>query len=431
MRHPDNAPIARAAKPGDDPARKPTSYGPRTGRRLQIAAAMVAIVLLAAFFVVRYVRGAVENELAWDTKEQASQPPAVVVVTASEAPSTASLTLPGNTAAWYESTIYARVSGYVAKWSVDIGDPVEKGQVLATIETPDLDAELAGAEAKLKSAEADVHVREAQAIFAKTTYERWRDSPKGVVSEQERDAKKADDDSAAAQLNAALANVNADRGDVDRLTALSQFKQVTAPYDGTITERRIDIGNLVTAGSNSGTTSLYRMSQDDPMRVFVDVPQSAAADMTPGVPAAVAVNGMPDHLFDGAIVRTARALDPKSRTLRVEVDIPNRNLLLVPGLYVAVNFQLKAKGVVEVPAAAMIFRSSGPQVATVGEDGTVKFHDVEIARDDGNVVELASGVSPDDKVVLNISNQVADGEKVAATVSNQGLAAAPPDRPTP
>jgi RND family efflux transporter MFP subunit len=416
------APVARATDKatGRGPAAAPAG----TGRRLQIFAVLVAIVLIVGFFAVNYSRNRDADQLAAETKHDAAVPPPVVVIAAQPTPTAASLTLPGNTAAWYASTIYARVSGYVGQWYVDIGDHVKKGQVLATIETPDLDAELAAAEAKLKSVDADVHVRQAQAAFAKTTYERWRDSPKGVVSEQERDSKKADYGSAAAQLNAAIADVTADQGDVDRLLALTRFKKVTAPYDGIITQRRIDIGNLVTAGSNSSTTPLYRMSSDDPMRVFVDAPQRVAADMIDGTSAAMTANDLSDRVFHGIITRTANAIDPTSRTLHVEVDVPNPHGVLVPGMYVEVAFQLKSRGAVQVPASAMIYRTAGPQVATVGADNRVKFHDVSIARDDGNVVEIDSSIKAGDRVVLNISNEIADGTKVTVAGVAPGLASA-------
>jgi RND family efflux transporter MFP subunit len=183
-----------------------------------------------------------------------SAPPPVDVVIAKPATAGQDLVLPGQTAAWYETTIYARVNGYVAKWLVDIGDHVKKGQVLATIETPELDAELQAARAQLKASEAQVEARKAEAEFSKTTNERWRDSPKGVVSEQERDAKKADYESSEARLYAADAQVALDQSKVDQYSALAEFKQVKAPFDGTITERKIDVGNLVTAGSTSTTT---------------------------------------------------------------------------------------------------------------------------------------------------------------------------------
>jgi RND family efflux transporter MFP subunit len=335
------------------------------------------------------------------------------------------LTLPGATAAWYETTIYARVNGYVAKWYVDIGDRVHQGQVLALIETPELDADLTAARAELSAAQAQEKVRVAEAEFARTTNERWRDSPKGVVSDQEREAKRSDYDSAAAKLNAAHAQIALDQAKVDRFTALTRFKQVVAPIDGTITERRIDIGNLVTAGSTSGNTPLYKVSQESPMRVFIDVPQSAASDlMKAGGPVQIRANNLPDRPFDAKIARTAKAIDPQSRTLRVEVDLPNTDQALVPGMYVNVSFQLQGDNMVQVPPAALVFRSSGPQVAVVDAGGRVGFRKVTIARDNGNSVSLSSGVEPGDRVVLNISSQIGDGDLVAVSDGSEGTPAA-------
>src|SRR5581483_8484756 len=243
----------------------------------------------------------------------------------------------------------------------------------------DLDAELAGARAQLQAAQAQVRVRQAQAEFAKSTYERWRDSPKGVVSEQEREQKHADYDSAEAALKSAQADVSLDQSRVNQYVALSQFKQVTAPYDGTVSQRDIDIGNLVTAGSTSATTPLYVMTQNDPMRIFVDVPQSAAPDLMEGkIPVDVQVPGNDSHPYAGSVTRTSQALNQQARTLRVEVDIPNPRDALVPGMYVKVGFGLQPKGLVQVPAAALIFRSGGPQVAVVDKSDHVAFHDVTI-----------------------------------------------------
>ena len=271
--------------------------------------------------------------------------------------------MPGETAAWYESTIYARVSGYVAKWFADIGDSVKAGQVLATIDTPELDAGVAAAKAKLRAALAQVKVREADAAFAASTYERWRDSPKGVVSEQEREDKKAGDASAAAQLDGGSCRGESGSGGRGSSgAAFEQFKRVTAPYAGTIIERHIDIGNLVTAGSSSSTTSLYRMAQDDPIRVFVDVPQSAAPElMKVGVPAQIHTGDAAARTISGNITRTSDAVDPKARTFRVEVDVPNTDRQLVPGLYVQVGFPLPDNGMGEVPAAALVFSARVPR----------------------------------------------------------------------
>jgi len=297
---------------------------------------------------------------------------------------------------------------------VDIGDHVKKGEVLAVIETPELDAELQAARAQLKSSESQVAARKAEAEFSKTTNERWRDSPKGVVSEQERESKKADYESSEARLYAANAQVSLDRSKVDQYTALTEFKQVRAPFDGTITQRKIDVGNLVTAGSGSTTTPMYRMAQTDPLRIFVDVPQSAAGElMNAGVPAEIRAAGAVGGVFSGKIARSAESINPQARTMRVEVDMPNANHQLIPGMYVNVAFDLPPRGLVEVPAAALIFRSTGTQVAQVDAGGTITFDNVTIARDNGSLVELASGVKPGEKLVLNISSQILSGETVA------------------
>jgi RND family efflux transporter MFP subunit len=374
--------------------------------------------LLLAFVIVFLLRLHAEHKLARETRAAATAIPTVDVVTVRGAPAGGSLTLPGETAAWYESTIYARVSGYVAKWYVDIGDHVKAGQVLALIDTPELDAEFLAAKAKLKVSEAQVKVKQADAAFAASTYERWRDSPKGVVSDQEREDKKAGNAGAAAQLEAARAQVNLDQADVDRLSAFEQFKRVTAPYTGTITERRIDIGNLVTAGSSGDTTLLYRMAQDDPIRIFVDVPQSAAPDlMKIGIPAKILIGAASSPSISGAITRTSDAIDPRARTFRAELDIPNPDGRLVSGEYVQVAFDLQNNGMSQVPAAALVFATSGPRVAVVGPDGTVKFRPVTIGRDDGNEVELSSGVTDGERLVLNISNQIVAGQKVQVSTN--------------
>jgi RND family efflux transporter MFP subunit len=400
-----------------------TSFSSGTARRLSFIAAAVAIALGCGFLFVHHKNATTEANLASATRQQMSEKPLVDVVTVNSPTATQPLMLPGETAAWYESTIYARVSGYVDKWFVDIGDQVKAGQTLATIDTPELDAELLAAKAKLNASEAQVAVKQAQANFAKTTYERWRGSPKGVVSEQEREDKKANSTEAAAELNAALAQVGLAQADVDRLSAFERFKQVTAPFDGTIIQRRIDIGDLVTAGSTASTTPLYRITKDDPMRVFVDAPQRVAPElMKPGELATITGNDLRNRRFEGKVARTAKAINPTARTLRVEIDLPNPDHALVPGMYVQVSFELKNSGLVQVPAAALLFRSKGPQIAVIDENGMVSIKDVTIARDDGNVVEIGSGLAIGDKVALNLSTQIVDGEKVKINEIDQGKA---------
>jgi RND family efflux transporter MFP subunit len=387
-------------------------YSRGTAPRMSILALVFAAVLVVGFFFVNSQRRHATNELAAATKAEMSGPPPVDVVSAKSSPLTQHLVLPGETAAWYDSKIYARVNGYVEKWLVDIGDHVSNGQTLALIETPELDAQLHAARAKLSAAQAEVNVKQANADFAKSTYERWRDSPRGVVSEQERESKKAASIGADSELIASKAQVTLDEAEVDRLSSLTDFKKVKAPFAGTIVQRDIDIGDLVNAGSGSGIKALYRVVVDKPMRVFVDVPQSAANDLLMGnAKATITVGGAAGQHYVGSVSRTSRAINPQSRTLRVEVDILNAGSRLVPGMYVEVSFTLKNPVGVQVPAAALSFRPN-PQVAIVNGANVVEFRDVKIGVDDGEVVQIESGLEEGDKVVLNVSSQIASGMKV-------------------
>jgi len=400
-------------------------FDARTAERLKRAAIIVAMVFGVAFVLVSVDRFFKARSVARTTQDAAAGPPLVEVITAQPVGALQRLMLPGFTAAWHASTIYARVNGYVAKWFVDIGDRVRAGQVLALIETPDLDAELAAARAQLKASQATVLVRKAETEFARTTYERWRDSPKGVVSEQEREEKKAGHDSAVARQRSAEADAALAQAQVDKYQALTQFKRVTAPYDGVITVRDIDIGNLVTAGSTSATTPLYVMSQNDPIRIFVDAPQSAAEDLiNSNAPVRIETRAGVIRDYAGRVTRTSQALNPQARTLRVEVDILNHKDEFVPGMYVKVGFTLPPRGLVQVPAAALVFRASGPQVARVDASGRISFRSVTIGRDDGSVVELSSGIAPGERVALNVSSQITDGELVRAQSLEADKAAA-------
>jgi RND family efflux transporter MFP subunit len=397
---------------GEQTSQKTLEYDRGTGLRMSILALVFAGVLVGGFFFVNSQRRHTTNELAAATRAEMSGPPPVDVVSAKSSPLTQRLVLPGETAAWYDSKIYARVNGYVEKWLVDIGDHVSNGQTLALIETPELDAQLQAARAKLSAAQAEVNVKQANADFARSTYERWRNSPQGVVSDQERDSKKAASIAAESELIASKAQVTLDEADVDRLTSLTEFKKVKAPFEGTIVQRHIDIGDLVTAGSGSGMSALYRVARNEPMRVFVDVPQSAADDLLTGnAKATITVGGAAGQHYSGSVSRTSRAINARSRTLRVEVDIPNADSRLVPGLYVEVGFTLKNPVGVQIPAAALSFRPK-PQVATIDDKNVVEFRDVKIGVDDGDVVQIESGLEEGDKVVLNVSSQIASGMKV-------------------
>jgi RND family efflux transporter MFP subunit len=391
-----------------------TAYAPDTARGLRKAGVIVACVLVVALLLVRLVGFFHEHALTGQAHSAVTTPHTVDVIIAAPVGAAQHFALPGQTAAWHSSTIYARVNGYVAKWFVDIGDHVHSGDIMATIDTPELDAQLAAARAELQAARAQVQVRKAEAAFSKTTFERWHDSPNGVVSAQETDEKQAAFATATAQLQQADAQVALDQARVDQYAALYAYKQVRAPFDGTITQRNIDIGNLVTAGSTSATTPLYVMTQNDPMRVMIEVPQSAATDLMQGqLPVTVSgTGGGQEMTFSGKVARTAQALNAQARTLQVEVDIPNATGRWVPGMYVTASFDLQPRGLVQVPAAALLFRATGAQVASVNDQGRVAMHDVTIARDDGNLVELGSGVKPGERLILNLSSQISGGDVV-------------------
>ena len=399
-------------------------FDPDTGARLKRGAVIFAALLGLAFIAVSVDRFVKARGVARATEEAMSAPPLVEVVVAQPLAGVQRLVLPGQTAAWHASTIYARVNGYVGKWFADIGDRVKAGEVLALIETPDLDAQLAAARAQLRAGRAQVLVRQAETRLSLTTYERWRDSPKGVVSEQEREEKKADYESAMARLKSAEADVALDEARVNQYAALAAFKKVTAPYAGVITTRDIDIGNLVTAGSTSATTPLYVMTQNDPIRIFVDAPQSAADDLLgSNAPVQVETSGGVAREYAGKVTRTSEAINPQARTLRVEVDIENPKSEFVPGMYVKVGFALPPRGLVQVPPAALLFRASGPEVARVDAGGHVSFRPVTIGRDDGRMVELASGVSAGERLALNISSQISEGQLVRVRAGQAGAAA--------
>ena len=270
---------------------------PRNLRRIAIAA-VAAAVLIALFGIVQ--RRSHEAEVKQWTQEQAV--PTVAVISPRQGALVQHLVLPGTVQAWYEAPIFARVSGYIKNWYFDYGARVKKGDLLAEIDAPDLDAQLAAAQAKLNSAKATVKVREAEKEFAETTFARWRDSPKGVVSEQEQQSKQADYNSAAARLNAAIAEVAADQGDVDRLQALEDYKRITAPFDGVVTARETDIGALINAGSGTGGGNgpeLFRVADIHEMRVYVQVPQQLTAGIHAGLTADSASAATSGHDVQG------------------------------------------------------------------------------------------------------------------------------------
>jgi multidrug efflux pump subunit AcrA (membrane-fusion protein) len=436
--------------------RPPRDMGPppRNLRRIGLIA-VVAAIAIAAFGILE--RRSHEAEVAQWTLEQAI--PTVAVITPQAGNGAQRLVLPGTVQAWYEAPIYARVPGYLKVWHFDYGAHVKKGDVLAEIETPDLDAQLAAVQAKLNSARAVVKIREAETQFAESTYQRWRDSPKGVVSVQEQQAKEADYNSAEARLNSAVAEVAADQGDVDRLQALESFKKILAPFDGVVTARETDIGALINAGSGSGGGSgintgsgsgggggseLFRVANIQMMRVYVQVPQQLSADIKAGLTAELHLPQYPDKIFKAAVATTSSAINTSARTLLVELHADNPDSELQPGAYAQVDFELPTNpNVVHIPTSALVFRERGTEVAIVGPDDTIELKPITLGRNLGTEMEVIKGLTAADRLVNSPPDSLATGDKVrvassAATGnategqrSNGGVedvAAAPPEK---
>lgn len=400
----------------NDAMHVPIHYLPKTQTGITVAAVLIAIGLLLAFFIVHHRRASHDSALAGELDVLESRPVPLDVVEVTRASSRGILMLPGDARPFYETTIFARTSGYVSKWFVDIGDRVKEGQELASIETPELDDQLHESNAKLAQLNAEANVASTNAQFAKISYDRWQAAaPEGAVSAQERDEKKAELDSALAQLQASKAAVNLGEATVQRLRTLEGFKQVTAPFEGVITKRFVDIGALVTAGSTTNTTPLYTIAQSNQIRVFVDVPQASAPDIKVGMAGRATARELPGEVFCGVVDRTAGAIDEQSRTLKVELLVPNPKLTLLPGMYVEVKFESsRVDPPLRIPAAALSFGPTGPQVAKISDDGRLTVCPVTISRDMGDSVEIGTGLSDGDRVALNAGSQVSEGEKVDA-----------------
>ena len=349
--------------------------------RAAVVTAVVILVLLAIGLVPRWRERAA---LAREAGELAL--PTVAVVSPAPAKAPPGLLLPAEVQPWIDTPIYARSTGYVKRWLVDLGAHVKAGQLLAEIETPELDQELERTRHELA---------EAQALLglSKITAERYSVLLKTAsVNEQETAEKQADYTLKAAVAGAARANVR-------RLEELRGFARVTAPFDGTVTARDVDVGDLITAGS---AKQLFRLAQTDRLRVYARVPQTGAVAVAPGQQAELLVPERPNRVFPATVARTAGAISPDSRTLLVELEVDNSRGEILAGSFAQVRL-MKAKGAppLTLPGNALLFRAEGPQVGVVGPGDKVELRSVKLGRDFGTTVEILSGVGPKDRVVLN------------------------------
>jgi RND family efflux transporter MFP subunit len=329
----------------------------------------------------------------------------VSVVHPKRGASVAELDLPGTTEAFTESPIFARTNGYLRSWTKDIGAHVQAGEILAQIETPELDQQLSQARAMLAQADANLKL-------AKITAGRYQDLIQShSVSQQEVD-----------QNNQNLAMLTASRdaasAEVQRLEQLQAFERVCAPFDGIVTARNTDIGDLINAGSTSGGIALFRVARIDTLRIFVNVPEDYSSSIRPGMHASVHIAGYPGQAFAATVARSANAVDPSSRTMRTELDVANRTGKLLPGAYATASFQLRAPVLpLVLPSNTLIFQAAGMQVGIVDQNNKVALRNITIARDLGTSVEVISGLQATDAVIANPSDSLTEGTQVSVETS--------------
>jgi RND family efflux transporter MFP subunit len=381
-------------------------------RRQQVwrGARRAGLVVLAilALGAVRVLMGRATSRAELETQSLESQ--RVFVRTATPVPSKSGglLSLPATLRGDNETAIYARVSGYVQSFAVEIGARVTTGQPLAELDTPELDQQVRQAAAQLEQAKANV-------VLGKVALDRWQKLFKeDSVARQALDEKQNAFDTAVAAQNAAAANLQ-------QLQATTAFKRVLAPFDGVITARNVNVGNLVNAGS--GGVSLFSMATTDPLRVFVDVPQAYVNLVPLGAKVVVTQPEMPGQNFTATVTHIAGAIDVATRSLRVELLLPNAEGRLKPGAYVQVALPLTPKGALSIPANTLLFRAEGPNVAVVDASDTIRLRPVTIARDLGATLEISAGVEADDRIVINPPDSLINGERVTiAPAEAQGAA---------
>ncbi len=384
---------------------EPNSHPPTSSRSRLLG---WFVVLFLVFLIVGFYnilqRRSERGVLAQQTERLSV--PHVAVIHATPVESDPGLILPGNIQSYVESPIYARTNGYLKKWYKDIGSHVKEGDLLADIDTPEVDAQLSQARADLATAQANVKL-------AGVTAERYEGLLKSdAVSKQEVDNYTGDYSAKQAMVSSAEANLK-------RLEDLESFKHVYAPFSGVITQRNVDIGTLINAGNGGNAREMFDLAQTDPLRVYVSVPQSYVPSIRIGLKGCLELSEFPNRKFCGQVVRTANAVDPNSRTLLTEVDVPNPSGTLLQGEYAEVHFDVQLTGSrLSLPINALLFRPEGTMAAVVGSDNRLTLKKLSIGRDFGNTVEVFQGIDQRDSIVINPPDSLENGEQVTLSQNN-------------
>jgi RND family efflux transporter MFP subunit len=362
----------------------------------------IAVVIVAAFAGM-FAQGWFplqqrEQALANEVEQHKAEPEKVAVISPKRAAATVDLDLPGDVQAVQDTNLYAHIDGYLKKWYVDIGDEVKAGQLLAEIETPEIDQQLNQANAHLAEGKANLALAEAD-------YNRMKGVGGTAVSKQELD-------DAEAKVNTARATVGVDEANVKSLQSQQSYQKVTAPFDGVITARNVEVGQLITNGNGNGQV-LFHLARTDPVRVFIDVPQTNAPAVKVGQAVQLSVREFPGRTFEGKVTRTSKAVDPTSRTLRTEVQVPNKDGALFVGMYARVKLAIaQPSAPLMIPGSALVFNGNGTQVALV-KNGHIHFQPVELGDDNGSQVGVRSGLTEKDVLVSTPGERLNEGTAVA------------------
>jgi RND family efflux transporter MFP subunit len=396
---------------------------PQTSRRARTGILLLSGAALAIGAAASGIRSRQHSEAELLQVTDAAAEPTVAVAGATTAPAEEEVVLPGTVQAAYDTPIYARSSGYVKHWYTDIGTPVKAGDLLAEIDSPEVDQQLEQVRAQLVQLQAALAQAQANMELAKVTTDRSSVLVRqGWTSHQQGDQDRLTFAGSVAAVEVARANVQAQQANVARLEQLVGFERVVAPYDGIVTGRETDVGSLINAGSGNGQ-ELFHVADTRKLRIYVQVPQSYAPRVKPGVAVSLRFPEYPGRAFAAQLVRSAYALDPSARTLLVEIEADNAKGELFPGGYTDVHFKLPTEACgVRVAANTLLFRAEGPRIATVGQDGRAVLHEITLGRDFGTTIEVPTGLAPGESVILNPPASLETG----ALVHVRGDHGAPP-----